>query len=201
MFPCLWVESDRLHVSLCLLRLSLFIKSLCYLKEVPRLLVSLLPRVDCDTDGLSTNRDKNYHMPTVKYTAGSLMLSVLDILFQMHGIMDSIKYQQIKNLNLTVSVRNLIMGRGWIFHQDNNPKHQNQHKNGSLITKWSFYHGSPSPLTWTLQKMSGVNFKRRSTSIKKAFIMYLFIIQQLEKAFISQWDFHPTFNCFTSMMG
>ncbi len=35
MFPCLCVESDRLHVSLYLLRLlSLFIKSLCYLKEV-----------------------------------------------------------------------------------------------------------------------------------------------------------------------
>ncbi len=43
-------------------------------------------------------------------------------LVQMHGFMDSIKYQQIKNLNLTASVRNLIMGRGWIFHQDNNPK-------------------------------------------------------------------------------
>ncbi len=38
------------------------------------------------------------------------------------GIMDYIKYQQIKNLNLTASVRNLIIGRGWIFHQDNNPK-------------------------------------------------------------------------------
>ncbi len=32
--------------------------------------------------------------------------------------MDSIKYQQIKNQNLTASVRNLIMGRGWIFRQD-----------------------------------------------------------------------------------
>ncbi len=31
-------------------------------------------------------------------------------LVQMHGIMDSIKYQQIKNQNLTASVRNLIMG-------------------------------------------------------------------------------------------
>ncbi len=32
-------------------------------------------------------------------------------LVQMHGIMDSIKYHQIKNQNLTASVRNLIMGR------------------------------------------------------------------------------------------
>ncbi len=43
-------------------------------------------------------------------------------LVQMHGIMDPIKYQQIKNLNLSASVRNLITGRVWIFHQDNNPK-------------------------------------------------------------------------------
>ncbi len=85
---------------------------------------------------------KKYPMSTVKYTAGSLMLWACfsaggpEHLVQMHGIMDSIKYQQIKNQNLTASVRNLIMGRVWIFHQDNNPnKHQNKHKNGSLSTK------------------------------------------------------------------
>ncbi len=79
-------------------------------------------------DEFSTNRDKKSPMPTVKYTAGSLMLwACLSAggpgrLVQIHGIMDSIKYQQIENLNLTASVRNLIMGCGWIFHQDNNPK-------------------------------------------------------------------------------
>jgi len=36
--------------------------------------------------------------------------------------MDSIKYQQIKNQNLTASPRNLIMGHGWIFYQDNGLK-------------------------------------------------------------------------------
>ncbi len=71
---------------------------------------------------------KKYPMTTVKYTAGSLMLwacfsaSGPEHLVQMHGIMDSIKYQQIKNQNLTASVRNLIMGHVLIFHQDNNPK-------------------------------------------------------------------------------
>ncbi len=79
-------------------------------------------------DEFSTNRDKKYPMSTVKYIAGSLMLWACfsargpEHLVQMHGIMDSIKYQQIKNQNLTASVRNLIMGRVWIFHQDNNPK-------------------------------------------------------------------------------
>ncbi len=66
-------------------------------------------------------------MPTVKYTAGYLMLwsyfSARDPghLVYIHGIIVSMKYQK-KNLNLTASVKNLIMGRGWIFHQDNDPK-------------------------------------------------------------------------------
>ncbi len=36
--------------------------------------------------------------------------------------MDSIKYQQIKNQQVTASVRNLIMGHVWIFQPYNNPK-------------------------------------------------------------------------------
>jgi len=44
------------------------------------------------------------------------------LLIQIHGIVDSMKYQQIKNQNLTPSARNLIMGHGWIFHLDNDPK-------------------------------------------------------------------------------
>ncbi len=53
-------------------------------------------------DEFSTNRIKKYPMSTVKYTAGSLMLWACfsavgpGHLVQMHGIMDSIKYQQIK---------------------------------------------------------------------------------------------------------
>ncbi len=74
---------------------------------------------------------KKYPMSTVNYTAGSLMLWVCfsaggpGHLVQMHGIMDSIKYQQIKNQNLTASVRNLIIVNlinVLIFQQDNNPK-------------------------------------------------------------------------------
>ncbi len=36
---------------------------------------------------------------------------------------------------------------------------QNKHKNGSPSTKWIFYHGCPCPLTWTLQKMSELNWR------------------------------------------
>jgi len=53
--------------------------------------------------------------------------------------MDAIKYQQIKNQNLTPSARNLTMGRGWIFHHSD-PKHQNQHKIVLRSTKLSFCH-------------------------------------------------------------
>jgi len=79
-------------------------------------------------DVFGANRDVEYPMPTVKYTAGSYMLWAYLFaggpghLVQIYGIMDSIKYQQIKNQNLTPSSRNLILGRGWIFHQDNDPK-------------------------------------------------------------------------------
>ncbi len=53
-------------------------------------------------DEFSTNRDKKVPMTTIKYTAGSLMLWACysaggpEHLVQMHGIMDSIKYHQIK---------------------------------------------------------------------------------------------------------
>src|SRR4029434_10257240 len=43
-------------------------------------------------------------------------------LVRLHGIMDSIKYQQILIENLTAPSRKLKMGRGWTFQQDNDPK-------------------------------------------------------------------------------
>jgi len=62
-------------------------------------------------DGFGANRDKKYPMP-VKYTVGSLMLCAyllefLDKLVQVHGIMDSSKYQHINDQNLMASARNL----------------------------------------------------------------------------------------------
>ncbi len=83
---------------------------------------------------------KKYPMSTVKYTAGSLMLWACfsaggpEHLVQMHGIMNSIKYQQIKNQNLTASVRNLIMGCVWIFHQTTI---QNKHQNNTKMGHWA----------------------------------------------------------------
>jgi hypothetical protein len=54
-------------------------------------------------DGFGEHRDKKYPMCTMKYTAVFVMLWAYisaggpGHLVQTHGIMDSIKYQQIKN--------------------------------------------------------------------------------------------------------
>ncbi len=109
---------------------------------------------------LVQTRIKKYTMSTVKYTAGScgpvFLPEVLNILFR--RMVSWIRSNtNRKNQSLAASVRNLIMGHVSIFHQDN--KHQNKHKNGSLSTKWIFYHGCPCPLTWFLQKMSKVNWR------------------------------------------
>jgi len=52
-----------------------------------------------------------------------LILDIQDILLR-YGIwyMDLIKYQQIKNQNLTACARNLITGHVWIFQQYSDPK-------------------------------------------------------------------------------
>ncbi len=47
--------------------------------------------------------------------------------------MDSIKYQKITNLNLTTSVINFIMDKGWIFHQENNPKQISKSTHRKLV--------------------------------------------------------------------
>ncbi len=106
-------------------------------------------------DEFSTNTDKKkYPMSTVKYTAVSLMLWARfsargpEHLVQTHGIMDSIKYQQIKIwLPLLEILYWAVFGSSTRTTIQN--KHQNKHKNGSLSTKLIFYHGCPCPLNWT----------------------------------------------------
>ncbi len=104
--------------------------------------------------GLVNRGIKKYPMCTMKYTAVFLMLWAYisaggpGHLVQMHGIMDSIKYQQIKNKNLTDSVRNLIMGHVWIFQPDNNPK--TNLKNNTKMGHWAQNQASAMaiPVLW-----------------------------------------------------
>ena len=68
-------------------------------------------------------------MPTVKYGGGSIMLwgcvagSGTGNLVKVAGRMDSIQYQQILENNVKDSVKRLQLRRGWMFQQDNDPKH------------------------------------------------------------------------------
>ncbi len=70
-------------------------------------------------DGFGEHRDKKCTMCGMKYTAVFFMLWAYisaggpDILFR--RIVDSIKYQQTKNQEVTDSVINLIIGHVWIF--------------------------------------------------------------------------------------
>ncbi len=62
--------------------------------------------------------------------------------------MDYIKYQQIKNQQVTDSVRNLIMGHVWIFQPDNNPK--TNHKINTKMGHWAQNQASAMaiPVLW-----------------------------------------------------
>src|SRR4029434_8567228 len=101
-------------------------------------------------------RQKDSHtekhlIPNVKYGGRSLMLwgcfssKGPGHLVRIHGIMDSIKYQQILNENLTAPSSKLEMGRGWTFQQDNDPKHT------SKSTQKCFTDRRIKVLTWPSQ--------------------------------------------------
>ncbi len=65
--------------------------------------------------------------------------------------MDSIKYQQIKNQQVTDSVRNLIMGHVWIFQPYNNP--DTNLKNYTKMDHWAQKQTSAMaiPVLWPVE--------------------------------------------------
>jgi len=83
------------------------------------------------------------------------------LLIPIHGIVDSTKYQQIKNHNLTASARNLIMGLGLIFHQDNGPTHTSK-STQKFVTEHKMT--VPDPDLNHIENESG-KLKRRSTNM------------------------------------
>ncbi len=81
--------------------------------------------------------------------------------------MDSIKYQEMKNQQVTDSVINLIMGHVWIFQPSNNPK--TNLKNNTKMGHWPQNQASAMPF-----QSSDLNpvenewgkLKRRSTDME-----------------------------------
>ncbi len=74
--------------------------------------------------------------------------------------MNLIKYQQIKNQQVTDSVRNLIMGHVWIFQPDKNPTLKNNTKMGHWAQNQASA-GHSCPLTWPCRRWVS-ELKRRS---------------------------------------
>uniref|UniRef100_A0AAZ3RWT0 Tc1-like transposase DDE domain-containing protein n=1 Tax=Oncorhynchus tshawytscha TaxID=74940 RepID=A0AAZ3RWT0_ONCTS len=77
----------------------------------------------------NTAFQEKHLLPTVKYGEGSIMLwgcvasAGTGNLVKVEGCMDSTQYQQILGNNVEESVTKLKLRRGWIFQQDNDPKH------------------------------------------------------------------------------
>ncbi len=77
----------------------------------------------------NTACQEKHLLPTVKFGGGSIMLwgcvasAGTGNLVKVEGRMDSTQYQQILENNVQESVTKLKLRRGWIFQQDNDPKH------------------------------------------------------------------------------
>lgn len=77
----------------------------------------------------NTAFQEKHLLPTVKFGGGSIMLwgcvasAGTGNLVKVEGRMDSTQYQQILGNNVEESVTKLKLRRGWIFQQDNDPKH------------------------------------------------------------------------------
>lgn len=79
------------------------------------------------------------------------------------GHMDSTQYQQILKNNVQESVKKLKFFQGWIFQQDNDPKHHQNLLRHSWRTSRMFWNVHPSPQTWISLKICGMIWSWLST--------------------------------------
>ncbi|KAI4881427.1 hypothetical protein NFI96_001440 [Prochilodus magdalenae] len=86
----------------------------------------------------NTALQEKHLLPTVKFGGGSIMLwgcvasTGTRNLVKVEGPMDSNQYQQILETNVQESVTKLKLRRGWIFQQDNDPKHCSKSTNAFM---------------------------------------------------------------------
>ncbi|GBM12715.1 Transposable element Tcb2 transposase [Araneus ventricosus] len=109
------------------------------------------------TDGIQwirrpqgTHFDPKYQIPTTKHWGGNVMVwecvprLAMDPLRRIQGIMDKFQYEDILDNTTRPYARNYL-GRGFIFQQDNDPKHLSKY-----IQNW-FSHRHVTLLHWPSQ--------------------------------------------------
>uniref|UniRef100_A0A8C4RKI3 Transposase Tc1-like domain-containing protein n=1 Tax=Erpetoichthys calabaricus TaxID=27687 RepID=A0A8C4RKI3_ERPCA len=102
----------------------------------------------------NTAFQEKHLLPTVKFGGGSIMLwccvasSGTEALVKVEGQMNSTQYQQILQHNVQASVTKLKLHRGWIFQQDNDPKHSWKSTKAFMRRRSTMlWNGRHSPLT------------------------------------------------------
>ncbi|KAI4885337.1 hypothetical protein NFI96_001846 [Prochilodus magdalenae] len=86
----------------------------------------------------NTALQEKHLLPTVKFGGGSIMLwgcvasTGTGNLVKVEGRIDFNQYQQILETNVQESVTKLKLCRGWIFRQDNDPKHCSKSTNAFM---------------------------------------------------------------------
>lgn len=122
--------------------------------------------------------EERYTVPTVKHGGGSIMMwgcfsraGPGDICV-IEGRMDSIKYQEILDQNLFNSARRLV-GRRFIFQQDNDPKHRSHSTTQYLqrkrvqVLEWPSQSPDLNPIEMLWQDLKAAVAKRRPSNLKQ----------------------------------
>ncbi|CAJ0963147.1 unnamed protein product, partial [Ranitomeya imitator] len=104
--------------------------------------------------------DPKNTVPTVKHGGGNIMFwgcfsaKGAGLLHRINGRMDGAMYRKILSDNLLPSARTLKMGHGWVFQQDNDPKHK------AKAAKFGAEQSTPAPEPW-LKIRRGRHGKKR----------------------------------------
>jgi len=122
-------------------------------------------------------------IPTVKHGGGSVMVwgcisyHGVGRLVIIDGIMDAIQYRRILAENLEESANQMGLADGWVFQQDNDPKHTSKKakefftENKFNVLKWPSQSPDMNPIehvwAWMKSKLRNSRFKNKGELIAK----------------------------------